>query len=142
MVFLPILYLLFGIGIGSKVAVGAIACALPMIIGVTTAVLELNPVLAKVGRSFGISARRALTSIYLPALREPITNTLRLAAGSAIAVCLIAEIRFSFGGLGFMVIDAFNRARFAEVYAMLAIIIGLALVFDGLLSRVSGRRRF
>lgn len=41
-----------------------------------------------------------------------------------------------------MVIDAFNRARFAEVYAMLAIIIGLALVFDGLLSRVSGRRRF
>lgn len=46
----------FGIGIGSKVAVGAIACALPMIIGVTTAVLELNPVLAKVGRSFGISA--------------------------------------------------------------------------------------
>jgi ABC-type nitrate/sulfonate/bicarbonate transport system permease component len=141
-VFLPLLYLVFGLGMGSKIAAGTLACALPMLIGVTTAMLQLNPAHAKVGRSFDLSWRQMAAKIYLPALREPIVNTLRVAGGAAIVVCLIAEMRFSFGGLGLMVIDAFNRSRFAQVYAVLAIIIAFAVGFDALLSRIGrGWRR-
>lgn len=140
-VFLPLVYLVFGLGMGSKIAIGTIASALPALIGVTAAMLQLDPAYAKVGRSFGLTWGQMASKVYLPALREPIINTLRIAGGSAIVVCLIAEMRFSFGGLGLFVIDAFNRSRFAEVYAVLAVIIAIAVAFDALLSRLGHDRK-
>jgi ABC-type nitrate/sulfonate/bicarbonate transport system permease component len=139
-IFLPVLYLAFGVGVGSKIAVGALACFFPMVISVTAAMLQINPVLVRVGRSFGLSRRQMVRKIYLPSLVEPIAGGLRIAIGIAIAVCLVAETRFSYAGLGFMVIDAFNRARFADVYALLVVIIALAVSVNALTSRM-GRRR-
>jgi ABC-type nitrate/sulfonate/bicarbonate transport system permease component len=139
-IFLPLLYLAFGIGVGSKIAVGALGCFFPMVIGVTAAMLQLNPVLVRVGKSFGLPWWRMVQKIYLPSLVEPIGNGLRIAIGVAIAVCLIAETRFSYAGLGFMVIDSFNRSRFPDVYAVLIVIIGLAVAVNALVSRLRQRR--
>jgi len=61
--------------------------------------------------------------------------------GAAIAVCLIAEIKFSRIGLGAMVIDSFNRSRFAEVYALLIVIVALAIAGNALVNRLGQRRR-
>jgi ABC-type nitrate/sulfonate/bicarbonate transport system permease component len=57
-----------------------------------------------------------------------------------LGVCLIAETRFSYAGLGFMVIDAFNRSRFADVYTVLIMIVVLALALNALVSRLTARR--
>ena len=73
--------------------------------------------------------------------RGTVAVGLRIALGAAIAVCLIAEIKFSRAGLGAMVIDSFNRSRFAEVYAVLIVIISLAIGGNGLVDRVGRRRR-
>ena len=134
-VFLPLMYLAFGIGMGSKIAAGALSCFFPMAIGVTAGVLNMNPALVRVGRSFGLSRLQMLSKIYLPLLVEPIASGLRIALGVAIGVCLIAETRFSFAGLGFMVIDLFNRSRFPQVYAVLLLIVGLAVSLNALVNR-------
>ena len=55
-------------------------------------------------------------------------------------MCLIAETRFSYSGLGHMVIDSFNRSRFPQVYAVLVVIIGLAVSLNGLVVRLARRR--
>jgi ABC-type nitrate/sulfonate/bicarbonate transport system permease component len=138
-IFLPVLYLIFGIGVGSKIAVGALACFFPMVISVIAAMLQMNPVLVRVGRSFGLPWWRMVQKIYLPSLVEPIGNGLRIAIGVAIAVCLIAETRLSYAGLGYMVIDSFNRSRFPQVYAVLIVIVGLAVLVNAGISRI-GRR--
>ena len=58
-------------------------------------------------------------------------------ASAAIAICLVAETRFSYAGLGFMMIDAYNHARFAEVYAVLAIILALATTANAIVARIA-----
>jgi ABC-type nitrate/sulfonate/bicarbonate transport system permease component len=139
-IFLPILYLAFGIGVGSKIAAGSLGCFFPMVIGVTAAMLNMNPTLIRVGRSFGLPWWQMVWKIYFPSLVEPIGNGLRIAVGVAIGVCLIAETRFSYAGLGYMVIDSFNRSRFAQVYAILIVIIALAVAANALVMRIGAGR--
>ena len=139
-IFLPIFYLAFGIGMGSKIAVGTLAAFIPIVISVGTAVLHINPTFIRVGRSFGLTRLQMLRKIYLPAVVEPVVNGMRIAAGSAIAVVVISETRFSYAGLGFMVIDAYHRARFAQLYALLVIIVALAVAANALVVRIRAKQ--
>jgi ABC-type nitrate/sulfonate/bicarbonate transport system permease component len=136
-ILLPIVYLMVGIGPESKVVIGAIACFMPMAISTAAGVRQINPVLIRVGRSFRLTKGQILAKIVLPAMRTPVANGLRLALGSAIVVCLVAEIKFSRLGLGQMIIQSFNRSRFADVYAGLVVITTLALVGNMLVTRLA-----
>jgi NitT/TauT family transport system permease protein len=121
-ILLPLLLTAFGVGPASKIAVGAIASFFPLALGTAAGARHINPVLVRVGRSFELSQLRMVTMIYLPALVAPVVASLRIALGVAIVVCLLAEIKFSNMGLGFMVADSYNQSRFVDVYAMLVII--------------------
>jgi NitT/TauT family transport system permease protein len=140
-IILPIVYLMFGIGPASKIAIGAFACFVPVALSAASGMRQINPVLVRVGRSLDLSRWQMLHKIYLPALVQPVAVGLRIALGAAIAVCLIAEIKFSSIGLGAMVIDSFNRSRFAEVYAVLIVIISLAIAVNTLINRLGRGHR-
>ena len=139
-IILPIVYLMFGVGPASKIAIGAFACFVPVALSAASGMRQINPVLVRVGRSLDLSRWQMVHKIYLPALVQPVAIGLRIALGAAIAVCLIAEIKFSRIGLGAMVIDSFNRSRFAEVYAVLIVIISIAIAGNVLVNRF-GRAR-
>ena len=138
-ILLPIIYLMFGIGPASKIVVGSIACFMPMAISAAAGMRQINPTLIRVGRSFNLTRAQMIQKIYLPAMVAPIANGLRIALGSAIVVCLVAEIKFSSVGIGQMVIDNFNRSRFADVYAALIVITTLAVVGNSLVDRLARR---
>lgn len=140
-VILPILYLLVGVGLPSTIAIGAFACFVPLAISTLSGMRQIDPVLVRVGRSFDLSWGQMAGKIYLPALVEPVRAGLRLGLSGAIGVCLIAEIKFSRQGLGAMMIDSYNRSRFAEVYAVLVVIIAIAIAGNRLVDRVGRRRR-
>lgn len=140
-VILPILYLMVGIGPPSKIAIGAFACFVPLALSTASGLRQIDPVLMRVGKSFDLSRWQMAQKIYLPALVAPVATGLRVGLGAAIAVCLIAEIKFSRAGLGGMVIDSFNRSRFAEVYAVLVVIVALAIVGNTLVDRLGRRRK-
>jgi ABC-type nitrate/sulfonate/bicarbonate transport system permease component len=121
-ILLPLLLTAFGVGPASKIAVAAIASFFPLALGTAAGTRHVNPVLIRVGRSFDLSLLRMITMIYLPSLVAPVVASLRIALGVAVVVCLLAEIKFSNMGLGFMVADSYNQSRFVDVYAMLIII--------------------
>lgn len=126
-ILLPILYLLLGIGPASKIAVGSFACFVPVTLSVAAGMSQISPVLIRVGRSFDLRWWQMAKKIYLPALIDPIATGLSIGFGSAVVVCLVAEIKFSRAGLGAMVIDSYNHSRFAEVYAVLVVIVAIAV---------------
>ena len=142
-VFLPLFLLLFGIGPGAKVAIGAFACSLPLALGTAAAMRHVPPVLVRVGRGFGLSRWQMARLVYLPALLAPLVSGLRIALGIAVAACLVAEMRVSTRGLGALIIGSYDHARFAEVYALLAVVVGLAIAasasFDRLHRRLNRR---
>ena len=51
--------------------------------------------LIRVGRSFRVNTWQMVTKIYLPAMREPIINGVRLGLGVAVIGTLLAETKLS-----------------------------------------------
>lgn len=125
-VFLPILLVLFGVGPGSKIAMGTLSCFFPMVLSVATGVRQVDPVLLRVGRSFRLSLLQTVRKIYLPALVPPIATGLKLGTGVAIIGCLLAEIKMSNRGLGFLVMQYYSQFRIPYMYAALLIAFILA----------------
>ena len=138
-VFMPLVFILFGIGPSAKIAIGAFACSFPVTLGTASAMRQIPPVLIRVGRSFGLGGWQMVRMIYLPALMRPIVTGVRIALGIAFAACLIAEMRVGNTDLGSLVVTSYERARFPEIYAVLMVTIGFAAGANALLTRLARR---
>ena len=64
--------------------------------------------------------------IYLPAMRVPILNGLRLGMGTAIITVLLGETKLSNQGLGYMIMQIYTRFDMPGLYALLIIVFALA----------------
>jgi len=134
-IFFPIMIMWFGTGPGSKIAMGAVSCFFPVVLSVAAGIREIDQVLIGVGRSFRASAVQMALKIYLPALRGPVVNSLRLGLGVAVIGVLLAETKLSNRGLGFMVIDSYSHFDMPAMYALVIVIFVLAVALNAGLSR-------
>ena len=94
-------------------------------------------------RRAAASARRTwhmVTKIYLPAMRAPILNGIRLGLGVAIIGTLLAETKLSNRGLGFLVIQAYATFDMPRMYALLIVLFVLSIGVNALIGRL-GRGR-
>ena len=139
-VFFPIAILLFGVGPASKAALGALSAFFPVALTVAAAVRRIDPVYVRVGRSFNATRRQMATKIYLPALAPAIVNGMRLGLGIAIIGVLLAEIKLSDRGIGFLTIDEYNHFRIPAMYATLTIVFVLAVLANVLIGRFERTR--
>lgn len=125
-IFLPILFLMFGTGIESKMAKGALSAFFPVVFTTTLGMLLINPVLIKVGKSFNLSRWQMVTKIYAPAMVNPVITGLRLGMAIAVIGVLVAELKFASGGLGYRLGTYYDQFRIASMYAVILIIFALA----------------
>jgi ABC-type nitrate/sulfonate/bicarbonate transport system permease component len=139
-IFFPIMIMWFGIGPESKVAMGAISCFFPIVLSTAAGMRAIDPVLIRVGQSFKASPWQAATKIYLPAMREPVLNGVRLGLGVAIIGTLLAETKLSNAGIGYLIMQAYAVFNMPRMYAMLIVLFGLAIGANELVGRF-GRRR-
>jgi ABC-type nitrate/sulfonate/bicarbonate transport system permease component len=139
-VFLPIVMLLVGTGIGSKLALGALSAFFPVAINMAASVRHINPTFVRVGRSFRLNRWQMATRIYLPALRPSLITSLRLGFGLAVVGVLLAEIKLSNAGLGFLANEHYSHYRVPDLYAVLALVFIVAVGLNSLLGRFAERR--
>lgn len=125
-IFLPILFLIFGTGIESKMAKGALSAFFPVVFTTALGMALINPVLIKVGRSFNLSTRQMVTKVYMPAMVNPVITGLRLGMAITVIGVLVAELKFSDGGLGYQLGIYYEQFRIAPMYAIIVIIFALA----------------
>jgi ABC-type nitrate/sulfonate/bicarbonate transport system permease component len=81
-----------------------------------------------------------VTKIYLPAMREPIINGVRLGLGVAVIGTLLAETRLSNRGVGFEIMDAYNTFDMPRMYAVLVVMFVIAIGANALVGRVAKSR--
>src|SRR3981081_3026343 len=137
-IFFPIMIMWFGVGPGSKVAMGAISCFFPVALNVAGGMREIDKVLIKVGRSFRANTWQMVTKIYLPAMRHPVINGVRLGLGVALIGTLLAETKLSIRGTGFLVIQAYSIFNMPQMYALLIILFVISIGANSLIGRVGG----
>jgi ABC-type nitrate/sulfonate/bicarbonate transport system permease component len=137
-IFLPIMIMWFGVGPASKVAMGALSCFFPIALSVAAGLRLINPVLIRVGESFRARSWQMATKIYLPAMRHPIINGVRLGLGVALIGTLLAETKLSNRGVGFLIIQAYSLFDMPRMYAMLIVLFVLAIGANSLVDRLGG----
>lgn len=126
-VFLPVLILVFGTGMGSKIAMGAIAAFFPVVVATFAGMRLVRPVLIKVARSFQASTWQIVRMIHAPSLLLAVIGAMRIALGATIIGTLLAEFKMSREGLGYLIVQDYNALRVPEMYSLLLIVFVLAL---------------
>lgn len=138
-IFLPLILLVFGLDMGSKIALGVISAFFPVSVATLAGMRMVAPVLIRVGRSFLLTRTQMVSKIYLPALVTPLISGLGLGLGSAVTGVLLGECKMSNRGLGFLIIEAYRNLRTADMYAFLLISFFLAVLATNVIEHV-GRK--
>jgi len=138
-IFFPVMIMWFGVGPGSKIAMGAISCFFPIALSVAAGMRQIDKILIRVGRSFRANAWQMAAKIYLPAMRQPIVNGARLGLGVAIIGTLLAETKLSNQGVGFLIIQAYSVFDMPRMYAMLIVLFVVAIGANALIGRLGQR---
>jgi ABC-type nitrate/sulfonate/bicarbonate transport system permease component len=137
-IFFPVMIMWFGVGPASKIALGTISCFFPVALSVAAGMRGIDKVLIRVGRSFQATSWQMVVKIYLPAMRHPIINGVRLGLGVALIGTLLAETKLSNKGIGFLIIQAYSIFDMPRMYAMLIVLFVLSIGANTLVGRLGG----
>jgi NitT/TauT family transport system permease protein len=138
-IFLPILFLMFGTGIESKMAKGALSAFFPVVFTTALGMVLINPVLIRVGKSFNLNKWQMISKIYMPAMVNPVITGLRLGMAITVIGVLVAELKFADGGLGYRLGIYYEQFRIAPMYAIILIIFAIAAAANVGMTRLQDR---
>jgi ABC-type nitrate/sulfonate/bicarbonate transport system permease component len=138
-IFLPIIFLFFGVGIESKMAKGALSAFFPTVFSTTLGMLLIDRVLIRVGQSFKLTTWQMISKIYMPAMVGPVVVGLRLSMAVAIIGVLVAEIKFANAGLGSRIMVYYEQFKIPSMYAMILIMFALAALANYGMTRLQAR---
>jgi NitT/TauT family transport system permease protein len=137
-IFFPVMIMWFGVGPESKIALGTLSCFFPVALSVAAGMRQIDKVLIRVGNSFRATSWQMVVKIYLPAMRHPVINGIRLGFGVALIGTLLAETKLSNKGIGFLIINAYSTFDMPRMYAMLIVLFALAIAVNALIGRLGG----
>ena len=140
-IFFPVMIMWFGLGSASKIALGTLSCFFPVALSVAAGMRQIDKVQIRVGRSFRATPWQMVIKIYLPAMRHPIINGVRLGFGFALIGVLLAETKLSSAGIGFLIIQAYSVFDMPRMYAMLIVLFVLAIGANALIGRLGSLER-
>jgi ABC-type nitrate/sulfonate/bicarbonate transport system permease component len=125
-VIFPVFILFLGIGVHSKLAVGAIAAFFPISLLTIAGMRDVKRVYVDVARTIGAGPWQIATRVYLPAIAGQVFTGIRIGLGAAVTGALLAETKIANAGLGFMIVEYYNQFRIADMYSLLLFIFILA----------------
>ena len=127
--FLPVIMLFFGIGEVSKIFLVGFIIFSQMLVTVRDSAKQIAGEYLDVVRSLGAGKTALLRHVIIPSVMPGFFTALRVSLGTAVAVLFFAETYASESGLGYLIVDAWTRIAYTEMYAaILALsVLGLAL---------------
>jgi ABC-type nitrate/sulfonate/bicarbonate transport system permease component len=107
----------------------------------TSAAANINRIFIKVAKSVGASSLQTFTRVYLPSILLPIFTGMRLGMGVSLVGAILGELKVSNAGLGFIIVQAFNYFRIAEMYASILLTFLFAAIVNLVMTLVLARMR-
>jgi ABC-type nitrate/sulfonate/bicarbonate transport system permease component len=123
--FLPVILLIMGIGEASKVFLVGLIIFSQVLVAARDASRHIPGAYFDSIRSLGASPRALAIHVVFPAALPDLLTSLRVSLGTAIAVLFLAETFATEDGLGWLIVDAWARVAYPDMYAA---ILGLSLL--------------
>ena len=135
----PIFAVWFGLGIGSKVALGVTLVFFIVFFNVYQGVKEVGPVVLANARMLGASPRQLLRHVYLPSATSWVFSSLHTSVGLAFVGAVVGEYLGSSQGVGYLILQAEGTFDINTVMAGIVVLTAFALVLDALVGRIERR---
>lgn len=135
----PIFAVWFGLGIGSKVALGVTLVFFIVFFNVYQGVKEVSPVILANARMLGASKRQLLRHVYLPSATSWVFSSLHTSVGLAFVGAVVGEYLGSSQGVGYLILQAEGTFDIHTVMAGILVLTAFALVLDALVGRLEKR---
>ena len=133
---IPLLVMIYGIGLTSKVAVVCIM-AMPVIVLNTTGAVRNTPAsFVEMARAFLGTRKDVIFKVILPAASPIIFAGLRLGVSAGFIGAVLAELKITPTGVGDIITYSRSIADYPSMYAAIMSIILLAVVFLNVLERI------
>jgi NitT/TauT family transport system permease protein len=135
----PIFSVWFGLGMGSKVALGVTLVFFIVFFNVYQGVKEVSPVVLANARMLGADQRQLLRHVYLPSATSWVFSSLHTSVGLAFVGAVVGEYLGSSQGVGYLILQAEGSFDINTVMAGIVVLTAFALVLDALVGRAEKR---
>jgi ABC-type nitrate/sulfonate/bicarbonate transport system permease component len=135
-IFLPVLLMIFGVGLNSKIANAALHAVFPIILNTLVGIREVNRVFVRVALSMNATKSQSFRKVYFPSMVLPIFAGLRIALGFAFLGSLLAELFEAKTGLGFLVTRFYNTGQIAKMLAVILLVFVLTMSINAGMKRI------
>jgi ABC-type nitrate/sulfonate/bicarbonate transport system permease component len=126
--FVPILYALFGIGRDTQVAIVFLSAFFVIVINTMGGIRNVDASCIEMARAFGASERQLFWKVLLPGALPLTMAGLRLGIGRGVKGMISGEMFMALFGLGALLRKYGSRFDSEKVFAILLVVIGVALL--------------
>ena len=126
----PIFILWFGLGMGSKIALGITLVFFVVFFNTFQGIREVNPVVRDNARMLQANDRQLLRHVYLPSAMAWIFSSLHTSIGFALVGAVVGEYIGSASGIGYVVAQAQGVFDTTGVFAGLILTSAVVLLID------------
>jgi ABC-type nitrate/sulfonate/bicarbonate transport system permease component len=137
----PLYVLFFGLGPGSKIAMGATIAFFPIVLNTISGLSRVDSVYVTAARSLGASSLQMFRSVLLPAAFPIIMTGLRMGLILAFLSILGSETIASFSGLGHQIAGLAENMDTASMFAYIIFVLFIAFALNFAVSFAEARTR-
>jgi NitT/TauT family transport system permease protein len=126
----PLWLIAFGFGIASKVAISAMVCFFPMLVGVIVGMSAMRREEAELMKTLRATQWQIFTKVQLPRALPSIFGGLEVAVLFALIGAVVGEFVGARGGLGYLISFRSSRLDLPGVFGPLVILSVIGLLLD------------
>lgn len=135
----PILVLIFGLGMTSKVVIAAFICFFPTLANMVRGLQAVNPQSLELMRVLSASRAEVFWKLRVPSSLPFLFSALKIASTTSVLGAIVGEWIGADLGLGALIIEATHNFRSPLLYATIFVASGWAVVFFAVVSFVERR---
>ena len=130
----PILVLIFGLGMTSKVVIAAFICFFPTLANMVRGLTSVNPQSLELMRVLSASRAEVFWKLRVPSSLPFLFSALKIASTTSVLGAIVGEWIGADLGLGALIIEATHNFRSPLLYATVFVASGWAVVFFAVVS--------
>jgi NitT/TauT family transport system permease protein len=139
LIFVPIVYALFGLSHGTQVAVVFLSAFFIIVVNSMAGIRHVDQTYADMARAFGASERQLFWKVLLPGSLPLTMAGVRLGMGRAVKGMISGEMFITMFGLGALLRTYGSRFDSPRVFAILLVVVDVALTCSWLVGEVERR---
>ncbi len=140
-VLLPVYVLYFGLGVGSKMAIGATIGFFPVVLNTIAGFSTVDPLYIRAAHSMGAKGAQMFWSVMVPAAFPVVLTGLRICLILAFLSILGTETIASLSGLGHEIVSLAELLDTAQMFAYIVFAVGVAVTLNLVVSAAERRWR-